>query len=50
MKASLTEICKNHVNNPVFDKPIVDRDYEKTGTVKLITKIRSYEIYRPPFK
>jgi len=43
MKPTLQQICKQHVNNPVFDKPIVNRDYEKTGTVKLITKIRNYE-------
>lgn len=30
----------DHVKNPIFDKPIPLRDYEKQGTVKLITKIK----------
>lgn len=29
-----------HVNNPDFHKPILNMDYGKQGTVKLITKIR----------
>lgn len=30
-----------HIRNPHFDKPIEVRNYEKQGTVKLITKIRT---------
>ncbi len=30
----------SHVRNPIFDKPIQVRDYEKQGSIKLITKIR----------
>lgn len=33
----------DHVRNPIFDKPIPLRNYEKNGSVKLITKIRTNE-------
>ena len=31
----------DHVRNPIFDKPIPIRDFEKQGDVKLITKIKN---------
>lgn len=30
-----------HINNPIFDKPIQEKIYGKLPNVKLITKIRN---------
>ncbi|EKT4500977.1 hypothetical protein JE943_000959 [Flavobacterium psychrophilum] len=32
---------KAMVNDPVFDKPIQNKDYSEKGTIKLITKIKT---------
>jgi hypothetical protein len=34
------ERVKALVNDPVFDKPIQNKDYSKKGFIKLVTKIK----------
>lgn len=42
---SLNERVREHVNNPVFQKPIshLHKNYEQRGTIILVTKIRPQE-------
>lgn len=42
---SLHERVREHVNNPVFQKPIsqLNKNYEQRGTIILVTKIRPQE-------
>lgn len=37
------ERVKALANDPVFDKPIQNKDYSNVGFIKLVTKIRNYE-------
>lgn len=37
-----TERCKELVNNPVFHKPIENKDYTKKGVIILVTKMSRY--------
>jgi hypothetical protein len=38
--------CKDWVNDPVFDKPIQNKDYTKKGVLTLVTKMSKHGIYR----
>lgn len=41
-----TQRVKEIVNDPVFSKPIYNRDYSQRGTIKLVTKMSNYGINR----
>lgn len=41
-KAKFIEACKNHVNNPDFQKPLseLNKDFTKKGVLILVTRIK----------